>query len=118
IGSRTGQVTITDSATGSPQLVSLKGVGTAVQLSTKSLTFSSTAVGASSAPQAVSLTNLGGTSLSITNVAINGSNSADFVPNNLCGSNVGAGVTCNINVTFKPTASGTRSGTLNIYDNG
>src|SRR5437868_3916388 len=39
IGPRTGQVTITDNASGSPQVVSLKGTGTAVLLSVKKLTF-------------------------------------------------------------------------------
>jgi uncharacterized protein YjdB len=118
IGIRTGQVTITDNASGSPQVVSLKGTGTAVLLSVKKLTFPVTGVGSSSAPQTVMLTNVGSVSLSISKVVTGGLNSTDFIPSNGCGSSVAAGASCLISVTFNPTAAGTRKGSLNIYDNG
>src|SRR5947209_7892724 len=118
IGTRTGKVTITDNASGSPQLVSLQGTGTAVLMSAKTLTFPVTGVGSSSAPQTVTLTNVGSVSLSISKVVISGSNSTDFIPSNGCGSSVAAGASCLISVTFNPTAAGTRKESLNIYDNG
>jgi acid phosphatase type 7 len=117
IGSRTGQVTITDNATGSPQVVSLKGTGTSVLLSPKSVSFPNTAVGSSNT-QAVTLTNLATTSLSISKISISGTNIADFTPASQCGSTVAGGASCLINVTFTPLAAGTRSAALNIYDNG
>src|SRR5438876_110504 len=57
-GTRTGVVTITDNATGSPHSVSLSGTGTigtapAVSLSTTSLTFGNQVVGTTSSPQSV-----------------------------------------------------------------
>jgi hypothetical protein len=50
--------------------------------------------------------------LNITNVAVSG----DFQQTNGCGSAVAPVTTCAIQVTFKPTASGLRTGTLTITD--
>jgi len=109
---------VSDSAPTSPQSVSLSGTGTAgsVSLSPGSLTFAGQLVGSTSGTQAVTLTNNGGT-LSISSITITGANSGDFAQTNTCGSSVNAGANCNINVTFKPTATGARGATLNINDN-
>ncbi|MBV9303612.1 MAG: choice-of-anchor D domain-containing protein [Acidobacteriaceae bacterium] len=114
-GTRTGAVTITDNASGSPQTVSLTGTGVAaaVSLSTTSLTFASQLVGTTSSVQPVTLTNNGTGTLTISNIAATG----DYAQSNTCGSSVAAGGNCTINVTFHPTTTGTRTGTVTITDN-
>ncbi|PYV04502.1 MAG: hypothetical protein DMG26_07295, partial [Acidobacteria bacterium] len=117
-GTRTATLTVTDSASGSPQTASLSGTGVAsVTLSPTSLTFTSQNVGATSAPQAVTLSNSGSAPLSISSIAITGADSGDFAQTNNCGSLLAAGAQCTINVTFRPTATGTRTGTLTVTDN-
>ena len=121
-GSRSAALTVTDSATGSPQAASLTGVGTApaVTLNPASLTFGNQQVSTTSAAQAVTLTNNGSSALTITSISITGTNSGDFAQTNNCPlspSTLAASASCAISVTFRPTAAGTRSGTLSVADN-
>src|SRR5437667_885355 len=60
---------------------------------------------------------MGTTSLTITSIAITGTNAGDFAQTHTCASSLAAGASCSISVTFKPTASGTRTAALNISDN-
>jgi hypothetical protein len=89
----------------------------AVGLSTSSLTFGSRNVGTTSAVQSVTLTNTGNATLSITSIAVAGTNAGDFAQANTCGSSVVAGTNCTISVTFTPTAAGSRSASVSITDN-
>ena len=111
-GARAGTLTFTDSASNSPQTVSLNGTSTLpVTISPASLTFASVNVGTPTAPSIVTLTNHLATSLNISTIIATG----DFaVASNTCGSSVGAGLKCTVGVTFTPTVVGTRSGTLTI----
>ncbi len=84
-----------------------------VNLSPISLTFAGQTVGTTSTAQTVTLTNTGDAALTIASIATSG----DFAQTNTCGSSVAAGTNCTISVTFTPTASGTRSGTLTVTDN-
>jgi uncharacterized repeat protein (TIGR01451 family) len=111
-GTRTGAITLTDNALGSPQMIALTGSGIvapAITLSPGSLVFSSRLVGTSSSPLPVSLTNSGNATLNIASIAITGTNAGDFSQTNTCGSTLGAGLTCAINVVFKPTDGGQRT---------
>jgi len=121
-GTRTGALTINDNAGGSPQTVSLVGTGVSaggpvVSLSPSSLSFGNQPLGTTSTPQNVTLTNTGSSSLSISGIGITGQNPGDFAQNNNCGTSVATGASCTFTVTFTPTASGSRSATLNITDN-
>jgi hypothetical protein len=113
-GVRTGTITITDDAAGSPRVVPLGGIGVApsVFLSRAGLSFSNQGIGTTSAPQTLTLTNIGNAPLTISGVAVSG----DFAETNTCGASVAAGANCEISVTFTPTATGTRTGTLTITD--
>jgi len=114
-GTRTGAVTITDNASPATQTVSLTGTGTAplVSLSPTSLTFPAQAVGTSSSAQSVTLKNTGSAGLTITSIKTSG----DFSQTNTCGSSLAASASCTLSVTFKPTATGTRTGAVTITDN-
>ena len=88
-----------------------------VSLSSTSLTFASQAVGTTSATQTVTLSNTGGSALTISSLALTGTNPSDFAQTNTCGSSVAAGANCSLTVSFKPTASGTRTAAVTLSDN-
>lgn len=113
LGTGTGAIAVTDNAAGSPQTVSLLGIGNPpVTLSPSSLSFSSQPAGTTSTAQVVTLTNSLSTPLAITSIAAAG----DFAETNNCGTSVPAGSACNISVAFKPSVTGSRMGTLTIMD--
>jgi hypothetical protein len=118
-GTRTASLTVADDATGSPQSIPLTGTGSgaAVSLAPTSLTFVSQSLGTTSAPQGVTLTNTGSSTLTITSISITGTNQGDFGQTNTCGSSVAVGANCTINVTFTPTATGTRTAAVSIANN-
>jgi hypothetical protein len=120
-GSRTASVSITDNAAGSPHSVGLTGTGVtsapAVSLSPTSLAFGNQTVGTTSTARALTLTNTGSATLTITSIALTGINSSDFAQTNTCGTSVSAGATCTISVTFRPMAAGSRTASVSITDN-
>ncbi|PIQ50688.1 MAG: hypothetical protein COW02_18920 [Comamonadaceae bacterium CG12_big_fil_rev_8_21_14_0_65_59_15] len=119
-GARTGTLTITSNAPGSPHTINLSGSG---QGAVASLTgsigatppsgfgsfFSNTNMGASSA-RTFTLTNAGGEILNISGISISG----DFAKSTTCGSTLDLAANCTITVTFSPAAAGTRTGSLVI----
>jgi hypothetical protein len=115
-GARSASVSITDDATGSPQNVSLTATGTLVAVTPQALTFPGQKVATSSAAQAVTVKNTGAAALSVSNIAINGTDPGDFSQTNTCGKSLAAGATCTISITFKPKAKGTRSAASSIAD--
>jgi hypothetical protein len=112
-------VSITDNATGSPQTVSLSGTGTAavVSLSSTTLAFGNQSVGTTSTVQTLTLSNTGNAALSITSLALAGTNASDFAQTNTCGSSLAVGANCTVAVMFTPSVSGTEAASLNISDN-
>jgi alpha-tubulin suppressor-like RCC1 family protein len=79
-------------------------------LSTTALSFGVMGIGSTSVNQSVTLTNTGNSVLSIASIAVTG----DFAKATTCGSTLAGGGSCVIIVTFTPTGSGTRTGTLSI----
>jgi hypothetical protein len=120
-GARTAAVTLTDNAANSPQTVALNGTGgsanPAVTLNPTSLSFGNQNIGSTSSAQTVTLTNSGTASLTITSVALNGTNPGDFAQTNNCPASLAANASCTVSVTFKPTISGSRTATLTFLDN-
>ncbi len=115
-GVRSGTLTVSDNASNSPT-VGLIGTGVfAASTNLVSVTFGSQALGTSSNPQTVVLTNNQSSSLTITSV---GSNSADFAVTSTCPispAKLAAGASCAAAVTFSSKATGARSGTLSFAD--
>ncbi len=113
-GTRTGAVTITDNAPGSPHKLLLTGTGgiPMASLNPASLTFAAQTVGTTSPAKPATLKNTGSGPLSITSITT----ACDFAQTNNCGSKVNPGASCTLNITFKPKAAGTRSGALTIND--
>ena len=94
--------------------MSLLGTGAspAVAFSPTSLTFSTQTVGTTSAPQTVTLTNMGSVTLAITRLPP-APNSVDQQLRQLPDMRTA----CTINVTFTPAATGTTTGTISVVDN-
>ena len=113
-GQRSGAVIIQDDAAGSPHIVNMDGDGLAaiVNLTPSSLSFAATQVGTSSVPQMVTLANNGNATLNVGNIQVTG----DYTQANNCPGVLEFGSSCMINVTFAPTVSGNRTGTLAISD--
>jgi uncharacterized protein YjdB len=115
-GTRTGTLTITDDANVNPT-VALTGTGLyPAAVSPSSLTFAGQAVGTTSGPQTVTLTNNQTSSLTITSIT---SNLTDFPITYTCPispSKLAAGASCTASVSFAPTAQGSRTGTLSFND--
>jgi hypothetical protein len=112
-GSSTGTLTITDAASNSPQSVSLTGSGVVqASASPASLSFGNQVVGFASAVKTVTLTNNLETALSISSIAVSG----DYSQTNTCGTLLASETTCTVSVTFTPTTTGSRTGTLTISD--
>ncbi|MFL4907896.1 choice-of-anchor D domain-containing protein [Streptomyces sp. MMS24-I2-30] len=113
-GSRSGALTV--DAGGITHTVALSGTGTApgpvLTTDPASLTFASTVVGSSATAQTVKVTNSGTTSATVSGVAVTG----DFSQTNTC-STLAVGASCTVNVGFKPTAGGARTGNLTLTSN-
>jgi len=114
LGSRTGDLTFNDNAGNSPQSVPLSGTGTAqATLTPASATFPTTKVGSTSAAKTFKLSNKQNVSLT----GISASTTGDFsISATTCGASLAAKSSCTISVVFKPTQTGTRTGTLSVSD--
>jgi hypothetical protein len=119
-GPRTGAITVTDNAPGSPQMVSLSGTGTLIKLSNagESIQFGNVPEGTTSSPQTVTMTNVSvNETANISSIVIGGAKAFDFGETNTCGASLAPLASCTITLTFKPKDRGPRQANLNIYDN-
>jgi hypothetical protein len=117
-GAQTGTVTISDSASNSPQSISLKGSGVEpVTLTPATLAFGTETAGTTSAAKTETVTNNQKVALNIASIAISGADAGDFAQTGTsCGSTLAAGKKCTITLTFTPSTTGVRSATLQLTD--
>ena len=89
----------------------------AVAFTPTSLTFAGQAIGTTSAPQSITVTNTGNAGLFINSAAV--PNTLDFteVSDGCSGLTLAAGTSCSVSITFSPTLSGTRSAAFTLTDN-
>ena len=119
-GSETAQVIFTDNSgnvAGSTQAVNLSGSGlpSVVSISPPAVTVPPQLVGTSSAATPVTVKNTGNGPLAF-QVAIGGSNAADFSEADSCGGSVSPGASCNLMITFAPKVPGNRTGMLIVTE--
>jgi Domain of unknown function (DUF4082)/Bacterial Ig domain/Abnormal spindle-like microcephaly-assoc'd, ASPM-SPD-2-Hydin len=88
-----------------------------VIISPTALAFGSHVVGAASSSETLTLTNTGSATLTPLSINVTGTNSSDFTQTNTCSMSLPAGASCAINVTFDPSAAGSRSASIQISDN-
>jgi len=91
----------------------------AVTFAPTSLTFAAQAIGTTSAPQSITVTNTGNASLFINSAQTRGADPLDFtqVDDGCSGLTLAAGTSCSVAITFSPTATGARSATFILTDN-
>ncbi|MGC2210734.1 MAG: choice-of-anchor D domain-containing protein, partial [Candidatus Korobacteraceae bacterium] len=114
------QLTIADDASSTPHVVKLTGSGVLLPvatLSTLSVPFPDQALNVASAPIAITVTDTGSGPLQFSSIGFAGTNAGDFTQTNNCGSQLAAGSSCVIDVTFKPSALNGRTASLVLTDN-
>jgi hypothetical protein len=122
-GSRTATLNVTTDL--GSKAVALSGNGTTppvnpvFSLSSGSIVFSGQTVGSASATQSVSISNVGGGTLTLASLTLGGANPGDFVRTGSCsaGSNLAGGQACTATFQFVPTAAGARAASVTIADN-
>jgi len=121
IGALKASLSFADNAFGSPQLVTLSGTGITpapvAKLSAQSLSFGSTSVGSTNTAPSITLTNSGTAALVFAGISFVGTNASAFTETNTCGSSLAIGKSCGIVISFKPTAAGTLTATMDLKDN-
>jgi hypothetical protein len=99
-----------------PLLTAAYPAGPAMTLSPTGLTFATQGMATASVPQTITVTNSGNATLTVTQIVTSG----DFTETDNCVGATGGiavGASCVVQVTFLPTAAGTRTGQLTIYGN-
>lgn len=87
--------------------------GPIVQMSSNRVYFQNQAVGTTSAPQTVTVTNKGTDTLDISSIGPKG----DYAETTTCGSTLPPKGTCTFMITFTPTKAGTSDGQIVVDDN-
>ncbi len=115
VASNGGAVTLSLAGTGSAS-----PSGPVLGASAASLSFGSVAVGQSSGPQTLTLTNAGSGTLAIASLTVGGSHPRDFPWTGTCSvkTRLAAGQGCTLAFRFAPAATGARSATLAITSTG
>lgn len=119
-GARSASLAVGSSA-GSATL-SLSGTGTAtptapvLSVSSTALTFATLQVGATSVPQAVTVTNAGAGTLALTGFTLGGAQPGDFVRAGTCSTStvLAGGQSCTVTFAFRPSAAGARAAAFTL----
>jgi hypothetical protein len=117
---QTATLTIKDNAPNSPQTVPVSAtvINPVASFSANTLGFGTVKANSATSTKSITLSNPGGTALSITGYAITGTAKGDYSTTTTCTGTLAPKATpCTISVTFKPTAKGSRPATLVVTDN-
>ena len=104
-------------APASPTLIGLTGEGTALAVGTlaaapATLDFGTREIGTTTAAQAIVVSNAGSAPVTVSGVTVSG----DYAQSNNC-SMLESGGTCTIGITFTPTTTGPRPGSVSVASN-
>ena len=122
LGDLAGEVTITDSAAGSPRAVALRGTGTneaepEADLSATEIDFGDQAL-ESFTTRTLTITNTGNSDLEIGLTTIDGEGAAEFSRTDGCReSAVEPGTSCDVDIVFNPAKVASYTAVLSIDDN-
>ena len=118
-GARSATLTFSNSAGNSPQIVALTGSGIAssgsIVANPSSVSWGPVAVGNVSGSKSITLTNNGSVTIPISAITLTSTDSDDFhIISQTCGTGLAAGASCNVSLSFKPKAVGTRVALLTV----
>jgi len=99
-----------------PFVLSTRSCPASSYISTRAVNFPSQPVTTTSTSQSFNVQNLGSAQLTISSIAISGSNAADFPMITTCSSSLSVSATCSVSVSFVPTLLGTESATISVTD--
>jgi hypothetical protein len=117
LGTISGAITVVDNAADSPQIAPLTGTGTyPVTITPAVITFASQAVGTTSAPKTITITN--NQTVAIT-LGYTASGDYTVTPGGTspCGASLTGRTRCTLSVTFSPSYSGTIKGAVSVTYN-
>ncbi|HKB97381.1 MAG TPA: choice-of-anchor D domain-containing protein [Terriglobales bacterium] len=118
-GTRKGNLSFTDDAPGSPQIVALTGVGVSIVVNPTALNYATITVGQTSSPQSITVSNVGPAIVTFSGFTLSGTAPADYsITANTCGATIAPGANCSVSVVFKPTVTGKRNAKFNVMNNG
>jgi subtilase family serine protease len=117
-GAMTASFTITDNATGSPQILTLTGTGgsgtSPLSVSPASLSFGSINVASVSPGQVVTISNTTAAAITISSLAFTGANSSQFAVLSNCTTSLPASSSCTAMVSLLPTSTGALSAAFSV----
>jgi hypothetical protein len=116
-GLRTGSITVTHNAAGSPLTIPLAGVGLAPVLVASTTTLTFVAVVGDSVDQTLTLTNAGSSPLVISSISLSGGASGDYSVSASGPITLPPGGVFSLDVQFSPGAVGVRNSTILIAHN-
>jgi hypothetical protein len=120
VGLISGQIAFTDALSKQITYFNVTGTGLgtpAVSLSSTMVNFASRPVSSTSIPVTVQLNNTGTGTLNIASISLTGADPSDYVLTNNCGASLAASTNCNFTISFSPTATGTRTASVQIISN-
>ena len=102
----------------SPMILNTRVCPSAGWASTRALSFTSPALGQTSAAQSFTVKATSSVPLTISTVSLTGTNATDFAETDNCKARpCTLAQSCTVNATFTPTASGVRTATISVNDN-
>ena len=117
-GAVPGTLTIADALHILPQTVQLSGTGlapAALSVNPSSLTFTNQQPGVPSAPQTVTVSNIGGSPMTNVGFSLTGAAAASYsIAATTCGALLAGGSTCTVQIVFTPSATGAIAATLAV----
>ncbi|CAN7255232.1 choice-of-anchor D domain-containing protein [Rhizobacter sp. LjRoot28] len=123
-GARAASVAIAHNAAGGAASVTLNGTGSltpepGIVLDANQVDLGAQPVAATSAARTVTLTNTGGAALTLSSLALSGTDAGDFVRGGTCatGTPVASRASCTITVAINPVVLGEKNATLTIASN-
>ena len=115
LGADSGTLSVTDSASNSPQTTTLTGTGVLpVTLTNAPLSFGNVGENSPSSSKNIELRNYQAVALTISGITLS---NPDYTKTDNCKGKVAAGGRCTIAILFTPSASGTRAALLTMTDN-
>jgi Abnormal spindle-like microcephaly-assoc'd, ASPM-SPD-2-Hydin/Beta-propeller repeat len=120
VGTRSGTLSISDTASGSPHVASLSGTGTSgtppLEFLPASIGFGNQALGTTSTSHTLTIKNTSTAPVTQIAVGITGADPGDFALTTSCGSALAAGASCKSTIKFTPSVLAAETASVSVTD--